>query len=81
MSTIFESPDSGKTIYARTPGSGQRIKVSESDSIKQQRRDLEERQLWESIRKESKNNRSLREAMDRVIMIYHLSQDNKDGQK
>lgn len=36
-------------------------------------------QLWRDIRDEAKENPALQEALDRAILIYHLSKSN--GQK
>jgi hypothetical protein len=41
--------------------------------------DLRDSKLWGEIRREAKNNPLLKEALDRAIMIYHLSK--KDGKK
>jgi len=73
--TVYETPDGGKSIYARVSGQTQRIKISESNEVKNARVDFEESQLWESIRNEAKNNEALREAMNRVIVLYHLAKD------
>jgi len=76
--TIFESPDGGETIYARLPGQTDRILIKESDHVQQVRHDTEEIQLWEAIRQESKKNTTLREAMNRVILLYHLAKETND---
>ena len=41
--------------------------------------DLRDSKLWGEIRREAKINPLLKEALDRAIMIYHLSK--KDGKK
>ena len=74
--TIFESPDGGETVYARMPGSNERIKITESDRVRDLKQDMTENQLWHDIRQTAKTNTSLQEAMDRVILLYHLSKDN-----
>jgi hypothetical protein len=74
--TIFESPDGGETVYARMPGSTERIKITESDRVRDLKQDMTENQLWHDIRQTAKTNVALREAMDRVILLYHLSKDN-----
>lgn len=38
--------------------------------------ELRDRQLWSKIHKAAKNNSVLQEAIDRVIMLYHLSERN-----
>ena len=39
----------------------------------------DELKLWEDIVREGRTNQALQDALDRVILIYHLSKDN--GQK
>lgn len=77
--TVFESPDGGETVYARMPGSTERIKISESDKVKTLREELNDNQLWCNIRNEAKTNTALREAMDRVILLYHLAKSQDNG--
>jgi hypothetical protein len=77
--TIFESPDGGETVYARMPGSNERIKISESEKVKTLREELTDNQLWYNIRNEAKTNAALREAIDRVILLYHLAKGNNNG--
>ena len=74
--TIFESPDGGETVYARLPGSTDRVKITESDRVRNLRQDVTDSQLWHDIRQAAKANTALQEAMDRVILLYHLSKDN-----
>jgi hypothetical protein len=74
--TVFESPDGGETVYARMPGSSERIKVSESNRVRELKQDMAETQLWHEICITAKTNVALREAMDRVILLYHLSKDD-----
>jgi hypothetical protein len=79
--TIFESPDGGETVYARIPGSNERVKISESNHVRDLKQDMTDTQLWHEIRNTAKTNAALREAMDRVIVLYHLSKDKDNEQK
>lgn len=74
--SIFESPDGGETVYARLPGRSDRIKISESNRVRDLRQDVTDNQLWHDIRQAAKTNAALQEAMERVIVLYHLSKDN-----
>ena len=74
--TVFESPDGGETVYARIPGSSERVKVNESNRVQELKQDMAENQLWQEIRKAAKTNTALQEAMNRVILLYHLSKEN-----
>jgi hypothetical protein len=74
--TVFESPDGGETVYARMPGSSERVKITESDRVRDLKQDMTDTQLWHDIRQTAKTNTALQEAIDRVILLYHLSKDN-----
>lgn len=79
--SIFESPDGGETVYARLPGRSDQIKISESNRVRRLKQDMTETELWHNIRQTAKTNAALQEAMDRVILLYHLSKDKDYGQK
>ncbi len=71
MKKIFESPDKGQTVYERNFRSDER-KIIKSEGII----DLEDYQLWNEIRKAAKTNKALQKAVDRVKILYRLSQDD-----
>ena len=73
---IYESPDGGETIYARYQGETDRWMVGQSAKAKSLVDELREKKLWDEIRRAAKSNQILQEALDRAIMIYHLSQKN-----
>ncbi len=60
--------------YRRLPGSLQREEIGRDYEVILR----EERQLWEEIVRESKNQPALRKALDRAIMIYRLSKDKPE---
>ena len=70
MPLIFESPDHGKTVYARELGHMDRnlIKGDTSDPY-------EHLYLWHDIVAASETNPALREVLDQAIMIYKLSKE------
>ena len=85
---IFESPDGGNTVYSREPGSapGTRVEVEFDYSTHEERRDhdisvsikkrhdsLMEDKLWGDIRRTARTNTALQDALERAIMIYHLT--------
>jgi len=74
---IFESPDGGKTVYSRTPGSPMRELYSESDEVKSLHEQLTEDKMWGEIRRLAKTNSTMKDAVDKVIMVYHLIKDRK----
>lgn len=65
---IYESPDGGNTIYARSISSLDRHLISKNEGAK----DLDEHKLWVEIRLESKKNPRLRKLVERLIIDYHL---------
>ena len=81
---IYESPDGGKTVYAREFGSSTRQLVGyhydvnnshvQANSVGQ--KDLEDHILWNEIRQAAKTNPALQKAMERVKLIYRLSKDD-----
>ena len=72
---IYESPDGGKTVYVREPGSDvQSRKLHwESDEAKDLRGQLMEDKLWGNIRRAAKTNPTIQRALDEAIMLYNLS--------
>ena len=74
---IFESPDKGETVFGREPGSVERVLISESSKKKSLHDQLMEDYMWGEIRRLSKTNPSLKDAVDKVIMVYHLVKDRK----
>ncbi len=74
---IFESPDKGETVYKREPGTSEPVLVSESEKKKSTYDQLVEDKMWGEIRRLAKTNPTLKDAVDRVIMIYQLVKDRK----
>ena len=75
----------GEEIYAREAGKTDRklIGYQYKDEIDSRTHDgrplydhIKEDKLWGDIRREARVNTALQEAMDRVILIYHLSKDH-----
>jgi hypothetical protein len=76
---IYESPDSGETVYARYAGETERWMVGQSTKARDLLESIREDKLWGEIRRAAKSNKALQDAMDRVKIIYELSKDH--GQK
>jgi len=74
---IFESPDKGETVYKREPGTVERVLVSESENKKAIYEQLLEDKMWGDIRRLARTNPTLKDAVDKVIMVYHLVKDRK----
>ena len=69
---IYESPDKGETVYSREIGTTERTLVSESNKAKSMREQLIEDKMWGEIRRLAKTNPTMKDAVDKVIMVYHL---------
>jgi hypothetical protein len=74
---IYESPDGGKTIYSRVPGSPMRELHSQSDEVKSLQEQLMEDKMWGEIRRLAKTNPTLKDALDKAVVIYNLVKDHK----
>jgi hypothetical protein len=75
----------GEEIYAREAGKTDRklIGYQYENKIDPRTHDgrplydhIKEDKLWGDIRREARTNTALQEALDRVILIYHLSKDH-----
>ena len=75
MATIFESPDGGETVYAREEGETTRTLYSESEKKKSLHDQIMESQLWGNIHRAALTNSTLQEALNRVKVVYYLTED------
>jgi len=69
---IHESPDGGKTIYAREVGSTERRLVGYSPDMIAELTAKREEGQWLAILRASKTNPALQEAVERAIILYEL---------
>jgi len=65
---IYESPDGGKTVYARESGTTEKILIGHQY-------DLFEDVNWYEISLHARQNPALQKALERAIMIHKLSKD------
>ena len=74
---IFESPDGGNTVYSREHRSDQRELIRMPDARTHDGRPMHEHimesKLWGNIRRAAETNPALQDALERAIMIYHLT--------
>jgi len=73
---IFESPDSGKTTYARIAGTSDRTVVESEDKPEDIIDAIKENKLWGQIRRAAKKNEALRLALEHAKLIYYLGKDH-----
>jgi len=72
---VYESPDGGDTIYRRLPGERERELYYESPKVKSLHEKIIEDKMWGEIRRLSKTNPALKDAVDKVITVYNLVKD------
>ena len=91
MSMIFESPDKGKTVYARNFGANEKIRIDSTGSLgigttapgqtlstSSLHDQLMESKLWGDIHRAAKTNPTLQEALERVKVTYYLTKDYEE---
>lgn len=71
--TIFESPDGGRTVYARRPGSSSRELYSQSPDLQQELKELEKQKRWVDIFGARQTNSELNQLCEQVEILYELS--------
>jgi hypothetical protein len=74
--TIFESPDGGRTVYARRPGSSSRELYSQDPHMQQELRELEREKRWVDIFGSRKDNPALDQLCEQVEILYELSRNS-----
>ena len=74
---VYESSDSGETVYAREMGAPpeSRIMIGQSWLSKEQI----EKRMWAEIYDKRNQNTALQSAVEECIIIYKLSEDHTDG--
>jgi len=70
--TIYESPDGGRTVYARRPGSSQRQLHSQDPGHQLELAELEEQKRWVDIFQARRNNKELNQLCEQVEILYEL---------
>jgi hypothetical protein len=70
--TIFESPDGGRTVYARQPGSTNRELYSQDPALQQELKDLKKSKRWVEILQARQTNPELDHLCEQVEILYEL---------
>ena len=70
--TIFESPDGGRTVYARQPGSTQRTLHSQDPELQKELAELEQQKRWVDIFHARTDNPELDRLCEQVEVLYEL---------
>ena len=72
MSMIYESPDGGRTVYARPAGTLDKKMVFQDPSVKDTLDSIRDDKLWGEIRRAAKKNSQLVSMLEEVKVYYNL---------
>ena len=75
--TVFESPDGGRTVYARRPGETKRELYAQDPKLQQELRDLERSKRWVEIFQARSDDTELDHLCEQVEILYELSRNSK----
>ena len=75
--TIFESPDGGRTVYARKPGQAKRELHWQDPQLQQELVELESQKRWVDIFQARRDNAELDRLCEQVEIIYELGRKEK----
>jgi len=70
--TIFESPDGGRTVYARKPGTIERQLYSQDPELQRELAELESQKRWVDIFQARQHNPELNHLCEQVEIMYEL---------
>jgi len=70
--TIFESPDGGRTVYARRPGSTRRELYMQDPKLQQELQELERQKRWTEIFAARRDNVELNIMCEKLEIFYEL---------
>jgi hypothetical protein len=71
--TVFESPDGGRTVYARNPGSKDKTLHWQDPNMQQELKELESQKRWVDIFQARRDNAELDHLCEQVEILYELS--------
>jgi hypothetical protein len=73
--TIFESPDGGRTVYARQPGSTTRTLYKIDEELQQELQELKDQKRWVDIFQARRDNPELDRLCEQVEILYELARN------
>jgi hypothetical protein len=76
---IYESPDGGKTVYAREHGSSDRILVNSRDYVGETNRIMKRRNLLLKICELAETNPTINDQLLKLEELYILISDEKEN--
>jgi hypothetical protein len=75
--TIYESPDGGRTVYARRAGNTVRQLYSQDPELQQELKELEREKRWVDIFGARQDNPELDQLCEQVEILYELGRRNQ----
>mgnify|MGYP003662070050 CR=1 FL=1 len=75
--TVFESPDGGRTVYARRPGETKRELHWQDPNLQQEIKELESQKRWVDIFQARRDNVELDYLCEQVELLYELSRKSE----
>jgi hypothetical protein len=76
---IYESPDGGKTVYARQSGSTDRWVHSIDGETQQMLDRIADDRVWSDIRDAARTNVALADLLEQVKMTYQLTKNENSS--
>ena len=70
--TVFESPDGGRTVYARRPGDTKRELHWQDPKLQQELKELESQKRWVDIFQARRDSPELDDLCEKVELLYEL---------
>ena len=70
--TVFESPDGGRTVYARKPGAATRELHWQDPNLQHELKELESQKRWVDIFQARRDNPELNDLCEKVELLYEL---------
>ena len=71
--TVFESPDGGRTVYARNPGSKHRELHLKDPNLDKELAELKQHERWQFILAARETNPCINELCEQIEVLYELS--------
>lgn len=75
--TIYESPNGGRTVYARRAGQSTRELHSQNPALQQELKELESQKRWVDIFQDRQHNPELDHLCEQVEILYELGRNYK----
>lgn len=75
--TVYESPDGGRTVYARNPGNKNREIHLRDPELEKDLADLRQQERWQFILAERATNPVINELCEQIEVLYELSKTSE----